>query len=51
MLEVGQERDMDEHTDQMEGPGVAATVVRFGKGRVIQMQQYRSRQDALADTR
>ncbi len=27
-----------------------ATVVRFRKGRVIQMQQYRSRQDALADT-
>ena len=70
MLEVGPERDMDEHRDQMErarrglatwqrhtvldGPEAGfrpATVVRFRKGRVIQMQQYRSRQDALADTR
>ena len=28
-----------------------ATMVRFREGRIVHMQQYRSRQDALADTR
>jgi ketosteroid isomerase-like protein len=37
-----------------EGPEAGfrpATMVRFREGRVVRMQQYRSRQDALADSR